>query len=140
MTTSHENICCSEVDRVVEKKEEGSSLALLTTKFFIACVWTFGCCKQPASTTSSSIMVWLKRRLYIVSTCTCILLNTCENLIFFFSFLCRRYRFMAYSQLTGWCWSWSSRRVRVVLPSCAVTKIRNSFPSAAHAGFKYPQI
>ena len=25
MTTSHENICCSEVDRVVEKKEEGSS-------------------------------------------------------------------------------------------------------------------
>ena len=25
MTTSHENVCCSEVDRVVEKKEEGSS-------------------------------------------------------------------------------------------------------------------
>ena len=25
MTTSHENFCCSEVDRVVEKKEEGSS-------------------------------------------------------------------------------------------------------------------
>ena len=25
MTTSHENICCFEVDRIVEKKEEGSS-------------------------------------------------------------------------------------------------------------------
>ena len=25
MTTSHENICCSELDRVIEKKEEGSS-------------------------------------------------------------------------------------------------------------------
>ena len=25
MTTSHENICCFEVDRVVEKKDEGSS-------------------------------------------------------------------------------------------------------------------
>ena len=25
MTTSHENICCSEVDRVVEKREGGSS-------------------------------------------------------------------------------------------------------------------
>ena len=25
MTTSHESICCFEVDRVVEKKEEGSS-------------------------------------------------------------------------------------------------------------------
>ena len=62
---------------MVEKKEEGSSavyriigrkvvvqyLALMTTKVFIACVWTFGCCKQPTSTTGS-IMVWLKRRLY----------------------------------------------------------------------------
>ena len=68
MTTSHENICCSEVDRVVEKKEEGSSVVhychLLTTKVFIACVWTFGCCKQPISTTGN-IMVWLKRRLYM---------------------------------------------------------------------------
>ena len=26
--------------------------------------------------------------------------------------------------------------MRVVLPSCAVTKISNSFPSAAYAGFK----
>ena len=41
MTTSHESICCSEVDRVVEKKEEGSSLALLNTKVFSVCldVW-----------------------------------------------------------------------------------------------------
>ena len=63
MITSHENICCSEVIRVIEKKEEGSILALLTTKVFIACVWTFGCCKQPTSTIGN-IMVWLKRRLY----------------------------------------------------------------------------
>ena len=67
MTTSHENICCSEVDRVVEKKEEGSSLALLTTKVFIVCVWTFVCCKQPSSTIGS-IMVWLKRRLFFYVT------------------------------------------------------------------------
>ena len=39
-------------------------LALLTMKVFIACVWTFGCCKQPTST-NGSIMVWLKRRLYM---------------------------------------------------------------------------
>ena len=48
MTTSQESICYSEVDREVEKKEEGSSavsLALLTTMVFIACVWTFACCK-----------------------------------------------------------------------------------------------
>ena len=30
--------------------------------------------------------------------------------------------------------------MRVVLPSCAVTKISNSFPSAAYAGFKFLQI
>ena len=78
-------------------------LALLTTKVFIACVWTFGCCKQLTST-NGNIMVWLKRRLYMSKyTCKCILLNTCEKRIFFFSFLCRIYRFMAYSQLTGWC-------------------------------------
>ena len=47
---------------------------------------------------------------------------------------------MAYSQLTGWRWGWSGRRVRVVLPSCAVTKNHNWFPSAAYAGFKYLQI
>ena len=35
-------------------------LALLTTKVFIACVWT----QQPTSTTGN-IMVWLKRRLYM---------------------------------------------------------------------------
>ena len=51
MTTSHESICCSEVNTVIEKKEEGSSTVscIMTTKVFIACVWTFGCCKQPTS-------------------------------------------------------------------------------------------
>lgn len=33
---------------------------------------------------------------------------------------------------------WLGRRVRVVLPSCAVNKIRTTFPSATYAGFKYP--
>ena len=38
-------------------------LALLTTRVFISCVCKFGCCKQPTSTTGS-IMMWLKRSLY----------------------------------------------------------------------------
>lgn len=52
----------------------------------------------------------------------------------------RQYRFMAYRQLTGWCWGWLGRRVRVTLPSCAVNKIRTKFPSADanYTGFKYP--
>ena len=38
--------------------------ALLTTKVFIACVWVFGCFKQPTSTTGS-IMILLKGKLYM---------------------------------------------------------------------------
>ena len=30
-------------------------------------------------------------------------------------------------QLTRWCWGWLGRSVRVVLPSCAVKKIRDLF-------------
>ena len=52
--------------------------------------------------------------------------------------LIARYRFTAYRQLTGWCWGWLGKKVRVVLPSCAVTKIWNSFPSDSYTEFKYP--
>ena len=63
--------------------------------------------------------------------------NVCDITIIQ-SFFYRRYRFIAYHQLVGWCWGWLGRRVRVVLPSCAVNKIRTTFPSATYAGFKYP--
>ncbi len=54
--------------------------------------------------------------------------------------LCRKYRHVAYRQLTRWCWQWLGRTIRVVPPSCAVTKIRQTFPSiiGTHAGFKLP--
>ena len=39
-------------------------------------------------------------------------------------------RFMTYWQLTGWCWGWLGRTMRVTLPSCAVNKIRTKFPSS----------
>ena len=52
----------------------------------------------------------------------------------------RQYRFIAYRQLTGWCWGWLGRMVRVVLPSCVVVAIRKKFPSEQYPGFKYPCI
>ena len=52
----------------------------------------------------------------------------------------RQYRFIAYRNLTSWCWGWLGRHVRVVLPSCAVNKIRSTYPSEEYAGFKYPEI
>jgi len=35
---------------------------------------------------------------------------------------------------------WLGKSVRIVLPSCAVHKIRHTFPSEVYAGFKYPQL
>ncbi len=52
----------------------------------------------------------------------------------------RQYRFFAYRQFTSWCWGWLGRKVRVVLPSCVVTKVRAKFPSKAYTGFKYPPV
>ncbi|XP_078686122.1 uncharacterized protein LOC144918895 [Branchiostoma floridae x Branchiostoma belcheri] len=51
-----------------------------------------------------------------------------------------RYRYIAYRQLVRWCWGWLGREVRVVLPACAVTKIRDTFPSAQYTGFQYPPL
>ena len=48
--------------------------------------------------------------------------------------LCSQQGQTAYRQLTGWCWEWLGRKVSVVLPSRAVNKIRNRFPSEAETG------
>ena len=52
----------------------------------------------------------------------------------------RKYRFIAYKQLTWWCWGWLGRHNRVCLPSCAVKKIRERFSSTHYIGFKYPSV
>ena len=41
----------------------------------------------------------------------------------------RRFRYLAYRQLVWWGWQYLSRHRRVVLPSCAVSKVRSEFPS-----------
>jgi hypothetical protein len=50
----------------------------------------------------------------------------------------RKLRHTAYRQLVCWCWQYLGRKLRVVLPSCAVSKIRDTFPSqsASYVGFK----
>lgn len=46
---------------------------------------------------------------------------------------------MAYRMLVYWCWGYLGRDVRVPLPSCAVTAIRERFPSedGIYVGFNY---
>lgn len=48
-----------------------------------------------------------------------------------YSVYCRKFRHVAYRQLTRWCWQWLGKDLRVALPSCAVTKIRNEFTSTS---------
>ena len=61
-------------------------------------------------------------------------------LSFNLSLFYRKYRYTSYRQLTRWCWGWLGKDIRVVLPSCAVVKIREKFPSESYGGFKYPTI
>ena len=48
----------------------------------------------------------------------------------------QRYRYIAYRQLARWCWGYLGKDVRVPLPSCAVNRIREEFPSPDYDGFK----
>jgi hypothetical protein len=44
--------------------------------------------------------------------------------------ICSQLRHIAYRQLTSWCGKKLGKRFRVVLPSCAVTLIRQTFASS----------
>ncbi|XP_060077950.1 P2X purinoceptor 7-like [Ylistrum balloti] len=41
----------------------------------------------------------------------------------------KKNRYIAYRQFVRWCWGWLGRHVRVTLPACAVSSIRNTFPA-----------
>lgn len=56
---------------------------------------------------------------------------------------CRKFRYIAYRQLVRWCWGYLGKHVRVALPSCAVNKIRNTFPAdfgSSYTGLKPPSL
>ena len=50
----------------------------------------------------------------------------------------RRFRYLAYRQLVWWGWQCLGRHRRVVLPSCAVSKVRSEFPSEEYTGYQDP--
>uniref|UniRef100_M3XJS4 P2X purinoreceptor 7 intracellular domain-containing protein n=1 Tax=Latimeria chalumnae TaxID=7897 RepID=M3XJS4_LATCH len=49
------------------------------------------------------------------------------------------YRYIAYRRLARWIWHRLGRGNRRPLPSCAVKKIREQFPSEEYTGFQYAQ-
>ncbi len=49
-------------------------------------------------------------------------------------------RYTAYRQLTRWCWRYLGKKVRVPLPACAVTRIREVYPSDGdYVGFRWAE-
>ena len=50
----------------------------------------------------------------------------------------RRYRYTAYRHFVRFCLGWLGKKNRVVLQSCAVKEIRQTFPSANFTGFLPP--
>jgi len=60
---------------------------------------------------------------------------------FLISLSFRRNQYIAYHQLVRWYWGYLGRKVRVPLPSCAVSLIRKTFPadSGSYTEFKIPQ-
>ena len=55
-----------------------------------------------------------------------------------FPFQYRRFRYLAYRQFVWWGWQYLGRHRRVVLPSCAVARIRSEFPSDEYTGHQDP--
>ncbi|XP_071854150.1 P2X purinoceptor 7-like [Apostichopus japonicus] len=51
-----------------------------------------------------------------------------------------KFRHLAYRQFVRWCYKYLGRDVRVVIPSCVVTKIRETYPSEVYTGFLLPQL
>ena len=61
----------------------------------------------------------------------------------FHSFVSRKFRYITYRQLERWYWGYLWRKVRVALPSCAVSKIRQRFPAdfgTSYTGLKPPNV
>ena len=50
----------------------------------------------------------------------------------------RRFRYLAYRQITWWGWNYLGRYRRIVQPSCVVPRIRREFPSAEYTGHQHP--
>ena len=56
-----------------------------------------------------------------------------------FVLLYRLYRHIAYRRFPRWVYGLLGKRIRKVIPFCAVVAIREAFPSEEYCGFRYPQ-
>ncbi|XP_062605762.1 P2X purinoceptor 7-like [Saccostrea cucullata] len=114
MPTAQESVCCHEVENVKSIFEEDQGITCITSHpgFAPACLNKY----------VLQIAYYQYKQQYG------------ENI----EDSSEKYRYTAYRQLARWAWGYLGKKIRVVLPSCAVNCIRNTFPtnSENYTGFK----
>ncbi|XP_075536997.1 P2X purinoceptor 7-like [Dermacentor variabilis] len=115
METNRESVCCREISEVAARVPEGAKCITDHPTFVHACLNVHA----------------LEVAYYTLREDRPSLVNAPD--------IHTRYRYTAYRQFVRWIWIWLGRRNRRVLPSCVVSEIRNAFPSARYAGFRYPE-
>ncbi|XP_071852982.1 uncharacterized protein [Apostichopus japonicus] len=117
MPTARECRCCSEIDKIrTLMDEEGAACITLHPGIEAVCL--------NSSVLQTSYYVY--RQQYGG--------RAQENSIQ------EKYRHTAYRQLVRMSWQFLGKQVCVVLPSCAVRRIREALPSEQYEGFKLPRL
>ncbi|XP_048739500.2 P2X purinoceptor 7-like [Ostrea edulis] len=116
MPTALESKCCSEISQIVEKIESYSDDLTCITR-------------HPGFQTVCLDVFVLETAYYQYRSQYGDIQNSMNE----------RNRYTAYRQLARWCWGYLGKSVRVPLPSCAVTKIRETFSSEEYHGYQDPE-
>ena len=149
MPTAHESVCCAEIVQVWQKVEDQMpkiQMKCITEHpgFQSTCldVWVletaYYAVRKQYATDNHTGNEYVYYYFNYCSSCNC-QIHLCRNWFYFSTtlvkifislyFSCRRFRYIAYQQFVCWCWGYLGKHVRVALPSCAVNKIRSTFPA-----------
>uniref|UniRef100_A0A672FYM8 P2X purinoreceptor 7 intracellular domain-containing protein n=1 Tax=Salarias fasciatus TaxID=181472 RepID=A0A672FYM8_SALFA len=111
-----ENICCRETPKVWHRCQQ---------------VGVSTCITQHPGFEPVSLNPYVLQAAYAYESLYCLIDNI--------SFCISSYRHLAYRNFVRWCWGYLGQHIRVVLPSCAVTVIREHFPEdGPYTGFLPP--
>ena len=133
MATSLECICCKEINSTMGKIS--TSQATGTAIACITCASINGFSKfanfqhsQKHASSSSTIPLheFVHKNSYILATSI------------YLSW--RKYRYITEHQLKRRWWGYLDQNIRVILPACAVNKIRDTFPSHNYTRFHFPTL
>ncbi|XP_065900520.1 P2X purinoceptor 7-like isoform X1 [Dysidea avara] len=119
MATQRESICCKEIEQI-NSLLEGDGLAVRPV-----------CISEHADFSN-------------VCLCRAVLMVTLHSHRYHYGSADepvdenRKFRYLAYRQMTWWGWHYLGRHRCVVLPSCVVSRIRQEFPSDEYTGHQHP--